>query len=282
MKMVLHGLGLVGVMVLSGCSGSSSSSGDFPTLVDLPANDTITIDAFEASGQFLIDPVTGAQITNIGQSGEQVTLTTDPSSILNSATLSSRLGELSYDCSDPGTTCTQSGAEVDLSDADSFVRFANPVEGRFEYQTFGRWVRFGQTTGDLSSFSTGFRTESRAGLPNTADYVGVAEGVTDRNGASEVVRADVQISTDFSTATFTTSNTQVFDNGGSADAPELDLSGTLAVNGTGMTGSASSTQVAGTVDAQLYGPNGEEIGGVFVTNGQVGDYFGSFGGSRTP
>jgi hypothetical protein len=163
----------------------------------------------------------------------------------------------------------------------------------FNYQVFGAWNQETSTTGmDVAYFTAGFQTAT-AGVPTsgTLTYAGLALGqIVSFQGFLFPTIAQASAGVDFGEAktfTFATTNTRVnfFESGFSTDT-DWDVSGGGALTGSTMSGTVTSTNapgfLSGVVDAQLYGPAADEIGGTFaVTSTRCGafcdTYIGAFG-----
>jgi len=166
----------------------------------------------------------------------------------------------------------------------------------FEYQTFGIWASGLDTgTGVAGAGSFGRATaESSLPVSGEATYLGQATGLyLDPDGAAFAAFAAFEADFDFGDRSFTafTSGTAVIDTvtGVSSLMPSLNFAGagTVSVSGP-FGGSADGTFEAdigaiglnGTLNGRLYGPNGEEIGGVFNMSGLSGQYIGAIGAAQ--
>jgi hypothetical protein len=161
----------------------------------------------------------------------------------------------------------------------------------FEYQTFGAWeTGLGTGAGAVGVGSFGARTFSDA-LPagTTATYNGGSIGVVSvvSNGRLYTSSSDVTVETDFSTASISSTGTDLvglnndFDY---TDVSGLDFAGSGEVSGSGFTAVVNAPHASGGAVGQFYGPSAQEVGGVFalkgsgVTSGVT--YTGSFGAKK--
>ena len=125
----------------------------------------------------------------------------------------------------------------------------------------------------------------------TATFIGYATGsYVSAAGTGTTVFADLTVDANFGTRSlaFSTVNTQTSSNWVDfASKPDLNLSGNLAyAAGTNrFTGTVSSVGgLTGDSTGQFYGPNAEELGGVFLLKGSgpVETYAGAYGAKQTP
>jgi hypothetical protein len=164
------------------------------------------------------------------------------------------------------------------------VVLSDPEAFGFNYLMFGEWASVRAPTPEilLGWGAFGARTQV-AGMPtaDTATYTGAAIGAAfAADGEVLDLGADVELNADFAAATlgFATTGTRDLETG--APIGDLDMGGTLSIDGAGFGGTASTTSGwSGPVDGSFYGPAAEEAGGVFDMLGSVGfeRYTGSFG-----
>jgi hypothetical protein len=164
----------------------------------------------------------------------------------------------------------------------------------YNYQVFGSWSQTKSTISiDKAYFSAGFETAA-AGVPTsgTMRYEGVSSGVyTYNNGPILEFTSNVTMDVDFGEAqsfTFATTDTSYFNQFNETHTlhPTFDLSGGGALSGSSMSGAVTAGSgpfaFSGTVQAQLYGPAADEIGGTFAVSASSSldqRYTGSFGGA---
>jgi hypothetical protein len=169
------------------------------------------------------------------------------------------------------------------------LAIANNEAAGFEYQTYGAWLTgFNTGSGNVGVGSFGAKTASSA-MPTgtTATYNGASTGfINYADGVPGRTTSKVTVSTDFSTATISSSSslvTFVDAIGGTDQDHRLDFTGTGPVSGSGFTATVDSdfpAPVSGSVDGQFYGPSAQEVGGTFGLTGSGVDYIGSFGGKK--
>lgn len=166
-----------------------------------------------------------------------------------------------------------------------------PLNAGYEYQTYGVWqTGRGAGAGTAGAFSVGAQTDGmNVPTSGTATFRGNALGaVVDRDGQDYVAGSDATLSADFASRTvgFRTSNTGIVDpvSGAVSGAPSLDMTGTMAYGGNSnrLIGSASTASgMTGTLDGRFYGPQANEVGGLFTLSDDLGEvYGGSFGAVR--
>lgn len=174
----------------------------------------------------------------------------------------------------------------------SVAIMAKPINLGWDYQTFGIWEtgRDDPTSRKFGAMSVGNTAGTAIPGSGTAAFTGYTAGsYVNTAGTGTTVFADLTVGADFAnrSLTFSTSNTQT-----SSDwvtfTPNnnLNLSGNLSYTaGTNrFTGTVSSVGgLTGNSTGQFYGPNAEELGGVFLLQGSgVETYAGAYGAKQTP
>jgi transferrin binding protein len=170
--------------------------------------------------------------------------------------------------------------------------FTGSALGDFNYQSYGAWARGNIDDVLTRATSTGPAT-TPAAIPTTgtATYTGTAKGFywINGNAQSYATTANMNAGVDFASreVAFSTSNTTVA--GGPPDGPQpfLDLSGTLRYgagsNDIRGTVTTRSGEMSGPAQARFYGPQAQEIGGVYrvepAQRGATG-MTGGFGGKK--
>ena len=183
---------------------------------------------------------------------------------------------------------------TDGDDADGMIY--DPENGsNWNYQTMATWVQANEAAGGrIGAMSVGNKTAGTS-IPSlsTAAFTGVAEGmyVTD-NHDFYGVSSDATLVADFvnRSVTFATTNSKIhtYDTHVTTSKSDLDLTGTFSYSADNNTLTASSLSsktsgwTGGTASAKFYGPNAEEIGGVFSIRGTGPReaYEGAFGAKR--
>lgn len=192
-----------------------------------------------------------------------------------------------FNASAGSTIETRNGVIVaSKTDGSERLEIAAPATTGFEYQTYGGWSILTGADRSFRPVSAGSETAA-ANLPSgAATYTGKSTGfATLPSGQTGLTRADVTLSTEnFRDMRFTATNTELSPNGGTTAFGReegLDLFGSMTVDGSSFSGAVRGRLVAGGGSGQFYGPNAEEVGGVFSASGDRGySYTGSFGASR--
>ncbi|PKM07097.1 MAG: hypothetical protein CVV17_01925 [Gammaproteobacteria bacterium HGW-Gammaproteobacteria-7] len=183
------------------------------------------------------------------------------------------------------------GTFVGARNSTSVAVMVNPIDLGWDYQTFGIWEtnRDSTTSRKFGAMSVGAPTIGTA-IPTTGNptFTGYATGsYVNAAGTGTTVFADLTVGADFAnrSLTFSTANTQT-----SSDwvtftpNSDLNLSGSLsyAAGTNRFTGSVNSVGgLTGNSTGQFYGPNAEELGGVFLLQGSgVETYAGAYGAKR--
>jgi hypothetical protein len=185
----------------------------------------------------------------------------------------------------PGTPPQFVGAR----NSTSVAVMANPIDLGWEYQSFGVWeTGLGTSSRTFGAMSVGAPTIGTA-IPGsgTASFTGYATGsYVNVAGTGATVLADVTVGADFATQTltFSTQNSRTSTDWSTFTLnPDLNLSGTLTYTaGTNsFTGPVNGSGLAGNSTGQFYGPNAEELGGVFFLKGSgVEAYAGAYGAKQ--
>lgn len=170
----------------------------------------------------------------------------------------------------------------------------------WEYQTYGIWATgCGTGSGTIGGITVGTPTTGSA-IPKdgNATFVGISSGIyVDAAGTGDyLTTSDVRVDVDFFNRQLdlTTSNTMKSDSlnpfsGVSSPADNLNMTGTLIydseVNSFASLpdGVSTTSGLVGTSDGRFYGPNAEELGGVFSLFGAgVESYIGAYGAKQVP
>ena len=168
--------------------------------------------------------------------------------------------------------------------------FTNPTYYGFEYQTYGAWGAYGNAAGSGSAISVGSATPV-TGMPATGSYTftGGASGYyTDPSKFAYVTNASMTATASFDnrTVNFSTTGTNISGSpsGSAVSAPDLNLSGTLAIASGANKVSGTVTTVSGmsgNANGKFYGPTANEVGGTYAVSGSgLGTFVGGFGGKR--
>lgn len=181
---------------------------------------------------------------------------------------------------------------------------SNPLGEQWGYQSFGVWETGVDTNnGTLGVFSVGAPTPA-GDVPGVdgASFTGKVVGsYVNAAGQGHTVLADLGVDVSWAdrSLAFATTNTRIAADGISFYTnpdPDLDLnlSGTLVYDPTNnrfsgvltttQTPTATTRTLAGDSTGQFYGPNAEELGGVFFLKAATGveSYRGAYGAQVTP
>ena len=161
----------------------------------------------------------------------------------------------------------------------------------WEYQTYGVWATgLGQGVGTYGAITLGVPTAgSSIPLIGDATFTGsTVGGYVDPAGTYFLTSGSVSVEADFTNRSldFSSAGTQTISpsNLATSPAPDLNMTGTLTyAPGTNAFSGGVSTVggLTGTSTGQFYGPNAEELGGVFFLTGDgVEMYDGSYGAKR--
>jgi len=301
------------IALLSGCGGGSSftvsnltvsfSEGqNIPSKVSL--SDSLAVEAIYTwnSGD--------DRITTIGNavSDDETTFsaTYNASNNYVTAGFSNEDTTLTFDSNDDyGVFALDSDYLAVVKDnGQDYMVLANPYKLDFDYQTYGTWATgAGTGAGEVGALSGGFLTLV-ADIPTQgiAVYNGETGGrfveLIGRSGDYGWTKSDFTATARFNIREIdiATSNSKFIDNQGNTGAiPTLDINGELRYNpgddvfqgtvGNGPAGLGPQGNLTGTMIGQFYGPNAEEMGGVFALsdpngNGSIEAYMGGFGAKR--
>lgn len=307
-------MGVFFVVTLFGCGGGSggSSSGGGPTPFvswsSIVPPDTVKVEGFSKEEAYtrsegtLIDGV-----SNLGISGfSSATLQYDSQGIIEQIDINTPNVFVSWDVNS-GDLIEYSGVNIFAIDSlESDIAVAiNPLDSNvgWEYQTFGVWETGRKfLAGNIGAMSMGAPTPaSSIPLSGVASFAGSSSGIfVDTAGNDYFVYSDLDVAFDFEqrqTIRFFTNNSVKISvdeliSAGLPDNPptdnSLDLSGTLSYNlGANIfTGDVTTPTMSGTTTGQFYGPNAEELGGVFsLTNDPfrpTSYYSGAYGAAAIP
>ncbi len=167
---------------------------------------------------------------------------------------------------------------------------ANPYALGWNYQTFGVWNDHSrEPTGYITPLSLG-TGPSQLPTSGSATFTGKLAGMyISPTGQGSTAAADLSVNANFSTKTWTFASTGTVttrDLVKSTPAPHLDLRGTLTVSPGAAFISGTLTNAGGTMSGQsagrYYGPNGQELGGVFALRSAttVETFTGAYGAKR--
>lgn len=272
-------------LTLEGCGGGGASfesaPADFTGFSRIGPNDTVTLRGEAVVAGFTYDQATGrgtlntvvrepAEFVGVYQNGDLIAVR-------------GRSGDTAFDVDRRHGGFIDSDGTTVFAENDSAqtgVFYYEPSVGGFEYQNFGTWTQ-GDASGRIATASVGLPTAADDLPAVTASYSGFAIGYSARDGVLYYTEANAAVRTDFATATLTTTDTVKvsLETEAVSSAPDHDLSGTLQVNGSGLSGTVTSGMGSGTASGSFYGPQAAEVGGTFEVSGD-GVYTGAFGARR--
>jgi hypothetical protein len=163
----------------------------------------------------------------------------------------------------------------------------------WNYQSFGYWLVIPSTSTALAGAISFGNVTPVAGIPTSgqATYNGLSSGsYVDQTGSVSIHVAQMTSNVDFGARTvgFSTSNTMIIPitTAIASPNPALDLTGTLTIapgqnQFSGPVTAPGTPALFGTATGRFYGPNAQEIGGVFSLIGTGPQtMLGGFGGKR--
>lgn len=175
-----------------------------------------------------------------------------------------------------------------INPQDDLGTLINPLDPQvgWSYQTFGYWLQ--DRVHHPVVFSAGSPTPANAVLDLAeATYTGRSGGLYIVGDVVSEHRSTMTAVADFGSRSidFSTTGTQMGVLGGTSMDPasQLDMQGTLSLTtGYNFSGTVNTADLAATATGSFYGPNAEEIGGVFhCSTCPAGTSFsGAFGGKR--
>lgn len=178
---------------------------------------------------------------------------------------------------------------------------SNPAARAWDYQSFGFWeTGLDQDSRTFGVFSVGGPTQnSVVSIPGVdgATFTGkVVGGYVSTGGLGHTVLADLIVTANFSSSVpslaFSTTTTLISSEWGSFEPHptlvpgDLNLSGELTLTGNTFSGNLTTASgLEGNSTGQFYGPNAEELGGVFFLRDptdptSLESYAGAYGASR--
>jgi hypothetical protein len=279
----------LGACVGGAGGGSNSSVPDVPftSFAAIPANQTVIM---KGVSQTASGTSSTLKLNDIDRNNSSTALTYDATGKLSGLRLSTPQSSVSFGSHEIG--CHSPGA-CRGANAESFAVAVDPAYFNWNYQSFGVWLKDVSTSSfQAGAMSAGAITPSSA-LPTgltAARFAGHASGFYyDGAGRRFATDAKMNAITDFENRNiqFSTSGTLLTDMSTRARTTDtnLDLSGnwSYAAGTSQFSGGVKTTDGAltGTGSGRFYGPNAEEIGGVYGLSGSGGArMLGGFGGKR--
>jgi hypothetical protein len=273
------------ITLLCACGGGGGGGGS-------TSSPTYTTRTY--SGTSVSVPYSGATLgtpTNISQ-GATATETVNSSNITQSISI---------------TTANGINVSLNRANGDTIAAVSTTVNGGYNnsstalwgymgglgwsYQSFGVWVTGTTSSGTANAASVGTSITPGASIPTTgsAIYSGVAGGLFGNASVVYFVSANMSANANFATRNIAFATTGSVASpalyGTYTDASGLNLTGNLTyAAGTnsfsGTVNSAGYTTMTGNAGGQFYGPNAQEIGGVFMVKAGNYGYIGGFGGKK--
>jgi hypothetical protein len=304
MKSIEVAAAAAAVFMLCACGGGGGGGGTiirevaFTSVSAIGPNQRVVMDGVSLHADAIVagTTVTSFNINAPHESNSSMRLTYDGNRNLSGIAFATPEASVSFagneiNCTTPGAC---SGTKANGSALGVVI---DPVFYGWNYQSFGIWAQDTSPTGFRAGTISAGAASPVSALPlSTGTFMGHASGFfVDRNGVFGVTDADMTAIANFGAGTinFATTNTTFFGsttlpNG--APASGLDLTGTLTYGpGNRFSGTVdavrpidgSNPQITGTATGRFYGPNAEEMGGVFGLGSTIGErYLGAFGGRR--
>jgi len=281
---------LVVALVLSACGGGGGGGGTVPTgaftsFATLTPNTKVTIDGISSEVNWTGNPNTGSISPatlglTLDSNGEITKL------VISTPTSTATFSEAAGDMFAPVPSSPGLSVALNVTDLSAYVG-ANPLALGWNYQTFGIWETVsGTSSGTDGVFSVGAPTAGSA-IPttNSATFTGIAAGeYVDPSGVASLTSATLSVNADFVARTLgfnTTGTTTTQDFSTYIPNAGLNLSGTLSyapgTNAFSGTLTSASGTLSGPSTGRFYGPNAEELGGVYFL--KAGSGLETFGGA---
>ncbi|MDH3667495.1 MAG: transferrin-binding protein-like solute binding protein [Paracoccaceae bacterium] len=298
---------LAASFALSGCGGGGGGLRLFSAFSNLQPNQNVQMPGFGLNTRYEIDQASGEVTAEASEATVgSVSLSVDAGGSVSKASLEFPPGpgfgtptRLRFDTAQGATFAD--GDTLDPIASDFIIAetasgspaaiVADPIAAGFEYQSFGVWATgLNANSGQAGVFTAGasIANSSFGGVPaaGMASYRGMSNGFyLDPDGNAFLTFADFDADIDFGAQTIalSTVGTDVIDisTGVSSAMGSLDFTGDGTVLADGDIAAAiSATNLAGNLDGILYGPNAEELGGVFEMTGAAGRYLGAVGAAQ--
>lgn len=278
------------LIFIGGCAGkkSSSSNGEFSSWGAVSPNVLVH---FSNGNSSVVSSTGTVSQTN---SNVNANILFDSGNNISSITLNQSATNFVTYAVSAGDTIVKdtSGANFTFTNqkSTSIGILGNPYYWGYEYQTYGAWGTWGNAGTGGNAVSIGALTPS-SGIPSSGSAVfsGGSNGYLISGGYSYITSANMTANVNFATQSVsfaTTGTTAIGRVGGSVtDASGSNLAGTMSyTSGKNLiTGTVTSTSgMSGSIIANFYGPNANEIGGTYgLTNATTGNSLvGGFGGKR--
>lgn len=283
---------LGGVLLLAGCGsgGGSERIEDFIGFESINLNGVTRIEGRARTAELVYDPETGGIVDLVaseGTSDADVYFSIDDA-FLVSVRLDHASSELVFGEASAGDIHDAGLYLFALTDdGDKVIFLADDIELDLLYNTYGTWLTgFHDATGEFGTFSVGLPTGNISDPNDTYTYSGDSMGmIRFSDGSFDLTRSNVYVWGHFSSNTIQVNvgDTRKMDNFANA-LPEYqayDFSGSGDILGGEFVIDVTGDRVTGTVSGNFYGPNFEEVGGMFLTTAPENEtYIGAFGATQ--
>lgn len=279
---------LISAGLLSACGGGGGGGGTatpFTSIADLPDNGTVIAEGQAQTARLRVNTITGlADITNVTTDPDSTLRLTQRNGNASAIAISAEGASVSIDTRRGGEITNLGPVTTFESDATNQIAIL-VVEGQttFEHQSLGAWIASPDAgVASIGAGAYGAPTDV-ANIPRNqnATYNGASVGYAkDVAGQFFVTSSNVEVRTDFTTATISSTETagENLQSGAVIALPGLDFNGGGPVAGAGFTAVVSGTDTLGQADGRFHGPNAEEVGGTYNLSGGNGTvHIGSFG-----
>jgi len=308
-------------MFLSACGGGGGSNGTVPTTATtptIPAATPFTSWSAVTAGSTVVAPgmsqevtqttnPTAGKVTGIGiptavdTAASSFTETLDGNGAITKAIITSPTGSVTFDTAAGdtighliiGTVTDPTTYGAVKKDQSSLALAADPSALGWEYQSFGVWSTGRVSgTGSAGVMSVGAPTAGAA-IPTsgTATFTGKSIGFyTDVTGDGHATFSGLTVNANFANRTLglsTSGTIKTHDYVTTSPASNLNLTGTLtyAAGANSFAGTLTNgSTLTGTSSGRFYGPNAQELGGVFILQAGSGTppetYGGAYGAKR--
>ncbi len=296
-----HALALALIAALSGCGGGGGGGSTirevpFTSFSAVKPNETVVMTGISqtVSGSQTTMPgavnVTSVNPDPVNIGNTTVKLTYDGSRDLAGIDISTPQSSVSFQRSQ-GHTVICGGINCLGSKPNTTGEAANSFHYGWNYQSFGMWLELVPPGSYRAGAASVGVVTPGAAVPamGTATFTGAAQGYffESSSGTPYITRANVTADVNFGARSiaFNTSGTVALNTnaGGGSASPTLNMGGTLTYD-------PGSNQFAGTLTSgnglsgsstgRFYGPNAEELGGVYSLSGAAGSMVGGYGGRR--
>jgi len=303
-KYIKAGSVLSAILLLSGCGGGGGSSAatqpNFTNWSSISKPSQVNLEGVSTDSSYVFD---GSKVTSTTSHGVDLTAAANVTYRADNT-----ISKISFSTDNSGVTFDEDATDVigntgntvygyDLAGT-KFLLAADPLTIGWNYQTFGIWeTGRGTGSGTAGAISAGAVTlGSSIPTKDSATYNGHFGGVlSDFDGDDFLTRGSVVVGVNFADKelTFNTTSTQtlspVASNPTWSTATAYNI--TPAANGTKLTYSDATNSFTGalkdgnnftgTATGRFYGPNAEELGGVFNLSGSgLNNHAGAFGAKK--